>query len=197
MLCEKCGQNEATQTFMFGLRGINLCDACHARMLEGFERMRKVAERYGTVTRIPSLNEIIQRIIAKDSRFGSEPYEFVAEAMREAFCSWPLGEDFTTLTDIKSKIPKDKDGLAKMASKLRIPTKHLIDAFCKLASKKFGKRTIAIFSSWGVTKWSDFGEIVGRMQKANGPFFDALKFSKKDFERAGDFKNKFPSTDRR
>jgi uncharacterized repeat protein (TIGR04138 family) len=175
MLCEKCGQRDATQSFMFGLHYINLCDACHARLLEGFERMRKVAEQYGTVTRIPSREEIIQQIVSEDSQFNSEAYKFVAEAMADAFC---IGFPDET------------------AEELKIPTTQLITAIRKLASKRFGTRARGIFKSWGVTKWSDFGTITGRMQKAGEGFFSALDFRKRDFQRHGDFDDVFPKTDR-
>ena len=176
MLCEKCGQKEATQTFLFALREISLCAACHARILDGFVRLQKVAEQYGKATRIPTLEEIIREIVAEDSQFASEAYQFVAEAMGEAFCQG---------------FPEQS------ANELKIPTKQLIEAIKKLASKKFGKRARGIFTSWGVMKWSDFGDIVGRMQKARGPFFSALKFRRRDFQRRGDFDEVFPVSDRR
>jgi uncharacterized repeat protein (TIGR04138 family) len=175
MLCKKCGRKEATEVFMWGLHEINLCDSCHEGIQGWFNRLGKLAEQCGTVTRIPSLKEIIQRIVIDDSRFASEAYEFVADAMAEAFCMGFPDEG---------------------ASELKIPTKQLITAIEKLGSKRFGTRARAIFKSWGVIKWSGFGEIVDRMHKADASFFDALDFRKRDFQRRGSFDGAFPKTDR-
>jgi uncharacterized repeat protein (TIGR04138 family) len=162
-LCQKCGTAPATQ----GIYDLMVCDSCAEVLLEPIEPSKLLAKQ----------EEIIKSIVAKDSRFSGEVYEFVAEAMGRAFHEWgskhremPVGE------------------LAEM----KMRGEQLVGALRRLASERFGKCAAATFNLWGVTRWQDFAEIVSRMQEAKLLPFGFLAFNKEDFKSRGVLDDVFP-----
>ena len=121
------------------------------------------------MTRIPTPDEAIQKIVAEYPRFDTEAYEFVVEAMEAAFSEWS----------------------AKHAD-MKMPSKQLVVALQRLASERFGKCVTATFNLWGITSWQDFAEIVSRMQEAKAVHFLDLVFNKEDFRGRGVLDDVFP-----
>jgi uncharacterized repeat protein (TIGR04138 family) len=109
-------------------------------------------------------------LLAKDSPYDVEAYEFALEAMKNACTEW------------NAKEPADT----------KIPSKQLVVALQRLASERFGKCAVATFNLWGVTRWQDFAEIVSRMQEARVSLFPFLAFDKEDFKSRGVLDEVFP-----
>lgn len=109
-------------------------------------------------------------LLAQDSLYDVEAYEFSLEAMNNAFAEWSARE------------PADS----------KMPSKQLVVALQRLASERFGKCAAATFNLWGVTRWQDFAEIVARMQEAKIPLFLFLAFDKEDFKSRGVLDDIFP-----
>ena len=168
MLCEKCGQREA------------LIHVTQRAGPDGIIRQRDWCEECGK-DEVPKLEKILESqnaewlkalelILAKDSRYEAEAYEFVVEAMDNAFADWNAAEPADT----------------------KMPSKQLVVALQRLASERFGKCAAATFNLWGVTRWQDFGEIVSRMQEAK-MFPSALfEFNQDDFKSRGVLDDVFP-----
>ena len=110
--------------------------------------------------------------VAQGSPYDAEAYEFVVEAMDNAFADWK----------------------AKEPAGARMPSKELVMALRRLASERFGKCAAATFNLWGVNQWQDFAEIVVRMREANLSLFDLLTFDKEDFKSRGVLDDVFPGT---
>ena len=109
-------------------------------------------------------------LLAKDSPYDAEAYEFTLEAMNNAFVEW------------SAKEPADS----------KIPSQRMVIALQRLASERFGKCAAATFNLWGVTRWRDFAEIVSRMQEARLSLFLFLAFDKEDFKSRGVLDEVFP-----
>ena len=111
-------------------------------------------------------------LLAKDSPYDAEAYEFALEAMNHAFAEWNAKEPIAS----------------------EMPSNQLFVALQRLASERFGKCAAATFNLWGVTQWQDFAEIVARMREANVPLFGLLTFDKEDFRSRGVLDGVFPET---
>jgi uncharacterized repeat protein (TIGR04138 family) len=109
-------------------------------------------------------------LLAQDSPYDVEAYEFVLEAMKNAFAEWNVKE------------PADA----------RMPSKQLVVALRRLASERFGKCAAATFNLWAVTRWQDFAEIVSRIQEARVSLFGFLAFNREDFKSRGVLDDVFP-----
>lgn len=109
-------------------------------------------------------------LLAKDSPYDAEAYEFALEAMKNASAEW------------NAKEPADS----------KMPSKQLVVALQRLASERFGKCAAATFNLWGVTCWQDFAEVVSRIQEAKVPPFELLAFNKEDFKSRGVLDDVFP-----
>jgi uncharacterized repeat protein (TIGR04138 family) len=176
VLCEKCHQREATQTTTFTGRETNLCDVCFEPVLE---RVQGLAEEYGAVAR--SSGDLISEIVAEDSRFNEEAYEFVVEAWKTAFVEWCS----TTSAELGGVSPATWNDE-------KMPSKRLVVTLQRLASERFGKCATATFNSWGITCWQDFAEVVSRMQEAKASLFHLLALNRDDFKSRGVLDDVFP-----
>lgn len=143
-------------------------------MLEPSKKLNKLIEEYGTVTRIPTLNDVIEKALTEGSRFSGEAYQFVDEAMRGLSLKW-------TLDQVRTK-----------HYEFEMPSERLVKALRELAAQKFGAQARGVFNSWGVASWPDFGEIVSQLQRAKIPDFSPVKFQKEDFRGQGIFDDIFP-----
>jgi uncharacterized repeat protein (TIGR04138 family) len=168
-----------------------VCDSCAAILLEPSRKLQKLAEKYGTVTRIPTPKEIIQKIVEGDSRFSAEAYEFVAEAMKAALLEWHSKRNAKP-EGFLSETRKDIEVPAGKYVKMEISSKQLVVALQRLASERFGKCATATFNSWGVTCWQDFAEVVSRMREAKVSLFSILAFNREDFKGRGVLDDVFP-----
>jgi uncharacterized repeat protein (TIGR04138 family) len=109
-------------------------------------------------------------LLARDSPYDAEAYEFALEAMKNAFGEWNAKEPAGT----------------------KMPSKQLVVALQRLASERFGKCAAATFNLWGVNRWQDFAEIVSRMQEAKVSLFAPLALDKEDFKSRGVLDDVFP-----
>ena len=168
MLCEKCGQREALihVTQRTGPDGIiyqrDWCEECSA---DEVPKLEKTLESQNA-----EWSKALDLILARESRYDAEAYEFVVEAMDTAFAEWNTKEPTNT----------------------KMPSKQLVVALRRLASERFGKCAAATFNLWGVTRWQDFGEIVFRMRDAKMLPPALFEFNQDDFKSRGALDDVFP-----
>ena len=81
-----------------------------------------------------NLDEILQLICQKDSRYKEDSYEFVLEAL--------------TFTQ------------KKFREKRHVSGKELLEGIKILLMKEFGPFTLTVLKHWGVERTDDFGNIV-------------------------------------
>lgn len=184
MLCEKCEQREATIHLVQNTSPVgitfkkSLCEECGKEEVPKFE---KLAESQSA-----EWSKAIESILAKDSRYTTEAYEFALEAMHNAFAEW-YSEHSAEFESLSPTMENDKTLVD-----LEMPNKQLVVALQRLASERFGKCATATFNLWGITCWQDFAEIVSRMQEAKISLFSILAFHKEDFRGRGALDDVFP-----
>ncbi|HXI82531.1 MAG TPA: hypothetical protein VNL17_00415 [Verrucomicrobiae bacterium] len=187
--CQRCGTTPATQ----GVDHLMVCDRCAEVLRRTKEKIQELFESLGNVTPTPSQQEVIESIVAGDSRFSAEIYEFVAEAMEKAFMEW-YSQHRAAFESFLLDPPADKETPTGDVADMRMPSKSLVVALQRLASERFGKCATATFNSWGVTRWQDFAEIVSRMQEAKVPVFHLFALNRDDFKSRGALDDVFPET---
>ena len=184
MVCEKCGQREATIHLVRCASPSDItfkkdyCEECGKDEISKFEKTLEFQSA--------EWSKAIESILAKDSGYSTEAYEFALEAMHNAFAEWS-SEHGAGLGN-RAPATKNDEKLAEM----KIPSKQLVVALQRLASERFGKSATATFDSWGITRWQDFAEIVSRMQVAEVSLFSLLAFNKEDFRGRGVLDDVFP-----
>jgi uncharacterized repeat protein (TIGR04138 family) len=87
--------------------------------------------------KIQSFYQVIDQICAKDPRYRSDSYEFVMQAL--------------TFTQKEYK----KDG--------HVSGKELLEGIRKFALSQYGAMAKTVLQHWGITRTSDFGNIVFNM----------------------------------
>ncbi len=122
--------------------------------------------------------EKLQEIIKKDNRYSIQAYQFIFEAL-----------DFTaTQLGRIHKSPKEEER--------HVTGQELSEGIRRFALRKFGYMARMVFEQWGITKSSDFGEIVFKlvdgalMGKTNSDSVDDFK-DLYDFKEEYDLKFKF------
>lgn len=111
----------------------------------------------------------LEPILAKDQRYPREAYLFVREAL-----------DFT-----QKLILRENQGTCRHVS-----GQELLDGIRQYALQQFGPMTTTVFEEWGVTRCSDFGEIVFNMVEAS-LLAKTEKDSRDDFQNGYDFSDAF------
>jgi uncharacterized repeat protein (TIGR04138 family) len=102
---------------------------------------------------------IVQRIVAKDSRYAVDAYLFVREAL-----------DFTVKT-----LRKPTEGPQR-----HVTGRELMDCMRQFALNEFGPMAFTVLNEWGVTRTEDFGELVFNL-------VDAGVLGKTDADKREDF----------
>jgi uncharacterized repeat protein (TIGR04138 family) len=112
-----------------------------------------------------NFEEALERILAKDSRYNSEAYVFLREAL-----------DFT-----QKQIGKENRGQVRHVS-----GRELLEGVRQYALDQFGPMAITVLDEWGIRACRDFGEIVFNMveigllakteQDSPNDFDDGYKF---------------------
>ena len=168
------------------------------------ETIREWFVSLGNATSIHTRQEVIESIVAEDSRFSAEIYEFVAEAMEKAFFEWVVKQGAETekafaewslkhgFDGFLFETQKDEETPVGELANMNMPSEQLVVALQRLASERFGKCAAATFNSWGVTRWQDFAEVVSRMQEARVSLFGFLAFNREDFKSRGVLDDVFP-----
>jgi uncharacterized repeat protein (TIGR04138 family) len=111
----------------------------------------------------------LERILAKDSRYSRDAYMFIREAL-----------DFT-----QKQISREHQGTIR-----HISGQELLDGIRRYALQQFGPMAVTVFEDWGVTRCSDFGEIVFNMVDS-GLLAKTEKDTREDFQNGYDFTEAF------
>lgn len=112
----------------------------------------------------PDLNQLMQAILQRDSRYKAEAYLFVRE-----------GLDYTVR---KLKEPRHVRG------------RELLDGIREYALEQFGPMSKTLLEEWGITRTEDIGEIVFNMVE-NGLLGKTDEDSREDFAGGYDFEQAF------
>jgi uncharacterized repeat protein (TIGR04138 family) len=108
--------------------------------------------------------EIVGLICKEDSRFDRKAYTFVRQALDH------------TVKELKKKNP-DRTGKSQ-----HVTGAELLEGIRAFALDQFGPLTKTVLNLWGITRCSDFGDIVFNLIEYN-------VFSKTDSDRREDFGN--------
>jgi len=108
--------------------------------------------------------KIVEEIVAKDSRYKAEAYDFLAGAL-----------DYT-----QSKLDKPR----------HVSGQELLEGIREYGLERFGLMARTVFENWGVKTTVDFGNIVFNMVNA-GLLAKTEKDSIEDFKDGYDFKEAF------
>jgi uncharacterized repeat protein (TIGR04138 family) len=109
-----------------------------------------------------SFEEVVERIVRKDPRFHPDSYEFLRQAL-----------DYT-----QQQLP---GGVGSGGERSHVTGQQLLDGIRNFALREFGPMAQTVFSSWGVTRCEDFGEIVFNL-------IEHRFLRKRDTDTRGDFK---------
>lgn len=109
--------------------------------------------------------EVLDKILTRDSRYSREAYFFVREA-----------------TDFTQKVATEK----KKEEVRHITGQELLEGIRQYALEKFGPMAMLVLNQWGVHKGEDFGEIVFNLVES-GLFSKTEKDSRDDFKGGYDF----------
>lgn len=88
----------------------------------------------------PKIEEVLEKIQSRDSRFANEAYLFVSEA---------LGETVRKLGRQKSPV-----------GKRHVSGRELAEGMADFALDRFGPMTYQVLKTWGLAKTRDIGDIV-------------------------------------
>jgi uncharacterized repeat protein (TIGR04138 family) len=116
-----------------------------------------------------NFDEVLDQILARDTRFSRDAYNFVREAL-----------DFTQKT-----VGKDARGAIRHVS-----GQELLEGIRQFALQQFGPMTVTVFEDWGVKSCRDFGEIVFNMVE-NSLLAKTEKDTRDDFQNGYDFTDAF------
>lgn len=112
----------------------------------------------------------LEQILARDKRYSREAYLFVREAL-----------DFTQkliLRDNREEVRQHVNG------------QELLEGIRQFALQQFGPMAATVLGEWGVTRCSDFGEIVFNMVEVS-LLAKTEKDSRDDFQNGYDFADAF------
>ncbi len=116
-----------------------------------------------------TFEEAVAQILNEDTRFASQAYFFVREAL-----------DFTT-----QMLQKPAAGAGRHVSGA-----ELLDGIRRLALKEYGPMAMTVLNAWGINQCADFGCIVFNL--VNKEFLGKTEEdSIRDFEGGYDFKAAF------
>ncbi len=179
MLCEKCQQREAivhlTKIFGDRMTRENLCEPCSRDvglpMSAGVQAgWTSYPPQPSTVWELADLSQLLGR----QPRFPKEAYDFVREALNSAVQA--------QMTD---KRRQQKGPPAHVSATL------LLEAFRKLASRRFGKQARAHLAGFGILRTEDVGEIVFDLIEAR-LLAKTPEDKQEDFANGYDFESAFP-----
>lgn len=118
----------------------------------------------------PKIEEVLEKIQSRDSRFANEAYLFVSEA---------LGETVRKLGRQKAPV-----------GKRHVSGQELAEGMADFALDRFGPMTYQVLKTWGLAKTRDIGDIVYTLidekvlAKSDNDSID-------DFNEVYDFKSRF------
>jgi uncharacterized repeat protein (TIGR04138 family) len=109
----------------------------------------------------------LAHVLAKDSRYTAQAYEFVFEAL-----------EFT-----RQRLAAQRGGKSKVK---HVTARELLDGVRQLAIQQFGLMALTVLQSWGVQRTGDFGEIVFNLI-TSGDMEKTDEDSREDFDDVYDF----------
>lgn len=113
--------------------------------------------------------KVIEKIRKKDSRYETEAYFFVREAL-----------DFTS-----KMLNKPAEGVQR-----HVKGQELLDGIKDYAIQEFGPIALTVLTTWGIRRTEDFGEIVFNLVD-NGVLGKTEEDSRADFAGGYDFQTAF------
>jgi uncharacterized repeat protein (TIGR04138 family) len=123
-----------------------------------------------------SFEEGVQQIVAKDSRYEADAYEFLREALD--FTQKSLGRN--------TEKTRAREGAAASEIGHHVSGQQLLAGIREFAAQRYGPMTMMVFESWGVKRTDDFGEIVFNMV-GEGLLGKTDNDSREDFKGVYDF----------
>lgn len=117
-----------------------------------------------------NFDEELEKIVAKDTRFTREAYNFVREAL-----------DFTQ--KVIGKPPKDDQPR-------HVSGQQLLEGIRDYALQQYGPMTLMVLEEWGIRRCEDFGELVFNMVE-NSLLAKTERDSRDDFKGGYDFEDAF------
>jgi uncharacterized repeat protein (TIGR04138 family) len=168
MFCEQCKEREATIHFTTitgdQLTKRDLCIVCGQPFLDPAQA--------AAMSQNNCWEDVLDRIVASDSRYKKAAYRFLQSAMTASICK--------------------QFGKSCGRGSPHVSAARLLEAMREFAVAELGKQAKAKLNSWGVFKCEDFGEMVFNLVKA-GVMVQQEQDSKADFQGGYDFDTAFPS----
>ena len=118
-----------------------------------------------------NFDEILDQILAQDSRFHRDAYVFVRDALE---------------TTKKQVHKENREGREEK----HVTGQELLEGIRLFALKEFGPMTATVFEEWGVRNCRDFGEIVFNMVEIR-LLAKTEKDTRDDFQSGYDFNDAF------
>lgn len=131
-----------------------------------------------------SFEEGVEKIVAKDTRYDADAYDFLREALD--FTQKSLGRNEATK---RREATGGTTGNAPEAGH-HVSGQQLLAGVREYALQRFGPMTFMVFESWGVKSTDDFGEIVFNMV-AEGLLGKTENDSREDFKGVYNFDTVF------
>jgi uncharacterized repeat protein (TIGR04138 family) len=125
-----------------------------------------------------SFDQAIDQILASDSRYARDAYQFVREALEhtQKLLTKPAGENAA-----------GREGKAPTPPPVHHVTgQELLGGIRSYALQQFGPMVPTVFEEWGIRRCADFGEIVFNMVEI-GVLAKTDKDSREDFKDGYDF----------
>lgn len=107
-------------------------------------------------------SEIVELICREDPRFDRKAYTFIRQALDH------------TVKDLKKRVPE------RTAKSQHVSGPELLHGIRDFALEQYGPLAKTVLNSWGITRCSDFGDLVFNL-------IDYNVFSKTDSDRREDF----------
>jgi len=98
-----------------------------------------------------SFEEGVEQIVARDSRYDADAYDFLREAL-----------DFTQKSLGRAEKVRQRSGTSTDPDH-HVSGQQLLNGIRDFAIQRFGPMTLTVFESWGIKGTEDFGEIVFNM----------------------------------
>lgn len=134
------------------------------------------------------LKDRLAPMIARDSRFSFEAYEFVLQALEQALKAREAGK----------KPRRGKQASASPTSRSSRASRHVTgaavcEAACEIARDRYGLLGLYLLNRWGIYTSGDLGEIVFNLVES-GELCKSPRDSRADFEGAVDLEESLRRT---
>jgi uncharacterized repeat protein (TIGR04138 family) len=122
-----------------------------------------------------NFEEVVERIVARDSRYAREAYHFIREAL-----------DHTQKRVHREGRPR------KGKHDRHVTGQQLLEGIREYGLQAFGPMTLFLLGEWGIRRCEDFGEVVFNLvEHGNGMFGKTEQDSREDFKGGYDFQEAF------